>query len=82
MGKEREILIEYITKEFLNEEDAAGFTTESPLVSSRILDSISTLELVDYIEKTFDIEFSHHEVDQDNLDSIEKIIDFVKSKKQ
>ena len=82
MENDKNILKEYIKKEFLNDEDIAVFTEQTPLVSSRILDSISTLELVDFIEKQFSIEFNHHEVDQDNLDTIEKICAFVNSKKQ
>lgn len=78
----RNQITEYIKQEFLTEEDSLTFNADTPLVSSRILDSISTLELVDYLEKTFDIEFSHHEVDQDNLDSVDKIVNFVKYKKQ
>lgn len=72
---------EYIQTEFLNPEEIAGFTTITPLVSSRLLDSISTLQLVDFIEKTFEIEFSHHEVDEDNLDTVDRIYTFIKSKK-
>ncbi len=80
--KIKDHISDYIKQEFLNEDDAVNFTTETPLVSSRILDSISTLDLVDYIERTYGIEFNHHEVDQDNLDTVQKILDFVKSKKQ
>lgn len=74
-------ITEYIQAEFLTPEESAGFTPITPMVSSRLLDSISTLQLVDFIEKTFNIEFSHHEVDEDNLDTIERICAFIKSKK-
>lgn len=79
--KNKQSISEYIKEEFLNESEAAEFTDETPLVSSRIMDSISTLQLVDYIEKEFDIEFNHHEVDQDNLDTVNRIWEFIKSKK-
>ena len=50
------------------------------LISSRIIDSISTLKMVDYLEKKFNIEFQPHEVDTDNLDSIDLIAQFIASK--
>jgi acyl carrier protein len=81
-SKNKQFISEYIREEFLNEDEAIEFTDETLLVSSRIMDSISTLQLVDFIEKEFDIEFSHHEVDQDNLDSVNKIWEFIKSKKE
>jgi acyl carrier protein len=77
----RETISNYIKEEFLNEDDAITFGGDTPLVSSRIMDSISTLQLVDFIEKTFNIEFSHHEVDQDNLDTVNKIYAFIERKK-
>lgn len=77
----KQTITEYIETEFLNPEERAGFTPITPLVSSRLLDSISTLQLVDFIEKTFNVEFSHHEVDEDNLDTVERMCAFVNSKK-
>ena len=52
-----------------------------PLLSSGIIDSISALELVEFLEKTFHFEFQPHEVDQENLDTITRIEAFVKTKK-
>jgi len=72
---------DYIEKEFLNEDEASGFSNDTLLVSSRIMDSISTLQLVDFIETTYGIEFSPHEVDEDNLDSVDRITEFIKQKK-
>jgi len=83
MGDEKikSTVADYIEKEFLNEDEAADFSNDTLLVSSRIMDSISTLQLVDFIERTFEIEFSPHEVDEDNLDSVDKIFEFIKQKK-
>ena len=41
------------------------------------MDSVSTLQLVEYLEKEFKIEFEPHEVDNDNLNSVELISEFV-----
>ncbi len=69
----------YISTQLL---DDASFPLEyeTALISSGLIDSISTLKLVDYLEKKYHIEFLPHEVDKDHLDSIELIAAFVQSK--
>ena len=59
----------------------AEIAPDTPLLSSGLIDSVSTLELVDQIERTFNLEFAPHEVDRDNLDTAEKIAAFVATKK-
>lgn len=53
---------------------------DTPLMSGGLIDSISALELVDFLEKSFGFEFESHEVDQDNLDTIDKIVAFIERK--
>jgi len=53
---------------------------EFKLISDGLIDSISTLQLVDFIEKEFNIEFEAHEVDRDNLDTLSSIEKFIISK--
>lgn len=60
--------------------DSANFTDTTPLISSRLMDSIVALKLVSYLEETFNIEFQAHDVNQDNLDSVALIAAFVRSK--
>tara|TARA_R110002072_G_scaffold41085_3_gene115780 strand:+ start:12422 stop:12676 length:255 start_codon:yes stop_codon:yes gene_type:complete len=80
--KDKYFLLDYIKTEFLSNTEIKDFNEDTPLVSSRIMDSISTIQLVDFIEKEFEIEFFHHEVDQENLDSVNLMWEFIKSKKQ
>jgi acyl carrier protein len=60
--------------------DSVNFNETTPLISSRLIDSIIALKLVSYLEETFNIEFEAHEVNQDNLDTVALIAAFVKSK--
>ncbi|PTM08500.1 MAG: acyl carrier protein [Bacteroidetes bacterium] len=62
-------------------DDQEQLTNDVPLLSSGIIDSISALELVEFLEKTFHFKFQPHEVDQENLDTIARIEAFVKTKK-
>ncbi len=61
--------------------DNTKIENNTPLISGGFIDSISTLKMVDFLEKKFDIEFQPHEVDRENLDTIDLIVQFVLSKK-
>ena len=54
----------------------------TPLFSSGLLDSIALLEVVQLVEHHWSIQFHWSEVTLDNLDSLEKIANFVQSKIQ
>lgn len=70
----------YIRENFMtNPADKLDNTT--PLLSSGIIDSISALELVEFLEQNFKLEFKPHEVDQDNLNTIELMEAFIHKKK-
>ena len=70
----------FILSEFLPGEDPSQLTDATPLISAGILDSIATLRLVAYLEKTFSIEMSAHETDAEHLDTVERIARLVRSK--
>ena len=61
--------------------DTVVINNDTPLISSGIIDSISTLKMVEFLEGKYQIEFEPHEVDRENLDSVEMIAAFVLSKK-
>jgi acyl carrier protein len=60
---------------------AEDLKEDTPLLSSRLIDSISALLLVEFLEKSFEIAFKPHEVNQENLDSIQRMQDFINQKK-
>ena len=71
---------DFILGEFLPEEDPAQLTDTTPLISTGILDSIATLRLVAFLEKTFSITMAAHETDAEHLDTIERIAQLVRAK--
>ena len=71
---------EYLLEKFFEEDNKDELQDSTPLISGGILDSISTMQVVDYLEKEFNIEFEPHEVDEEFLDSIDLITETVKSK--
>lgn len=75
-----EIIKQFILAEFLPGEDPSLLVDSTPLITGGILDSLATLKMVEFLEKTFSIQIEAHEADVDNLDTIEKIVNFVASK--
>lgn len=71
---------DFILAEFLPGEDPAQLTDNTPLVSAGILDSIATLRLVAFLEKTFSISMAAHETDAEHLDTIARIAHLVRAK--
>jgi len=71
-------ILDHIQEEYGS--DTEKITHETPLLSSGIIDSISALELVEFLETAFKFEFQAHEVDQENLDTVNLIEAFVLAK--
>ncbi|WP_165245948.1 acyl carrier protein [Paludisphaera soli] len=72
----------FILNEFLPGEDPSELTDSTPLITGGILDSITTLKLVVYLEERFGITVEAHEAGVEHLDSIRQIADLVADKKQ
>lgn len=67
--------------ETIVQSDTATIENDTPLISGGVIDSISTLKLVNFLEEKYAIEFQPHDVDRENLDTIDLIAAFVLSKK-
>lgn len=76
----RESIRQFILDEFLPGEDPEQLLATTPLITGGILDSLATLKMVEFLEKTFSIRIEAHEADVDNLDTLEKIVGFVTGK--
>lgn len=71
----------FILNEFLPGEDPSELTESTPLITGGILDSITTLKLVVYLEERFGIIVEAHEAGVEHLDSIRQIADLIAEKK-
>jgi acyl carrier protein len=71
----------YILDQFLPGESPDALTDSTPLISGGILDSISTLKLVSFLEEQFGINLEAHEVDAEHLDTLDKVAALVTGKK-
>ena len=77
----RETVHAYILNEFLPGEDPSELTDETPLLTGGILDSISTLKLVSFLEDEFGVIVEAHEAGVENLDSVGLIARMIREKK-
>jgi acyl carrier protein len=71
---------QFLLEQFLPGEDPAQLTNDTPLVTGGILDSIATMQLVAYLEETFDIELQAHETSPDHLNTVAAIVRLVEAK--
>ncbi len=80
MNVMRETLRTYILENFLPGEDAKNLKDDTELKESGILDSLSTLKLVTFLEERFKVEFEADDLEAGNLATIESIERLVQSK--
>jgi acyl carrier protein len=71
---------DYILEEFLPGEDPSELTDDTPLITGGILDSISTLKLVTFLEDRFRVTLEAHEAGVEHLDTLGRITDLLVSK--
>ena len=77
----KERLREYILAEFLHGESPANLKDDTPLLTSGVLNSVDTLQLVTFAENSFGIEVEAHEASIENFDRIGDMGSFIEQKK-
>ncbi|GIV58968.1 acyl carrier protein [Rhodocaloribacter litoris] len=80
IGEIRAAVKDYILDEFLPGEDPDALTSDTPLITGGILDSIATVKLVGFLEDRFGVRFHAHEMSADYLDTLDDIANVVASK--
>ena len=73
MEEMKEVILEYIVDEYLDEDedDEVGF--DSPLISSGIVDSFSMVSLKVFLEKKFQIKLPDDEATSEAFDTVDSI---------
>ena len=70
----------YILEQFLPDANPDDLSADTRLISGGILDSLATVKLVVFLEQHFGIDVDAHEVNNDNLETIDLIAKLVRSK--
>ena len=72
----KEELIEYIKKEFVEDPDEE-IDESTPLMSSGLIDSLSIVSLVAFIDKKYGVKIPDEKGTVDNFETVTKIMDII-----
>ena len=78
----RDAVRAYILEQFLPGEDPRNLTDKTELKENGILDSLSTLKLVSFLEEQYGVEFEANDLEPGKLATIEAIERLVLSKQR
>ncbi|QDV20159.1 acyl carrier protein [Gimesia panareensis] len=70
----------FVADNFLFGEDPESLQNDDSFLETGIIDSTGVLELVAFIEDQYDVQVDDDELVPENLDSINRLIDFIESK--
>lgn len=71
-------IIDYVKKEYLEEEDEQEVDENTPLISSGIVDSFSMVSLKMFLEKKFSVKIPDEKATTEAFDSVNNIMDLLK----
>ena len=71
----------YILRTFLPGQDPQALTSSTRLISSGIIDSLATLELVGFLESQYGLELDAADVGASRLDTLADIAQLVQAKR-
>lgn len=74
----RDKLRQFMVEELQTPNDA--LESDSPLITSHIIDSLGMLQIVSFVESEFEVEIADDELVPTNFDSISAIAQLVESK--
>lgn len=78
MDEMKEIVLEYVVDEYLDEDEEDEVTYDSPLISSGIVDSFSMVSLKRFLENRYKISLPDDEATPEAFDTVNSICTLVK----
>jgi acyl carrier protein len=75
-----EVVRHFIVEHFLYGDTSSPLRPDDSFLDKGIIDSTGVLELVAYLQKTFNIEIEDQEIIPDNFDSIAKLTRYIQQK--
>jgi acyl carrier protein len=72
---------EFILTNFLFTSDDECLADDISFLEKGIIDSTGVLEIVGFLEETFSIKVEDNDINPDNLDSVQRIVAYVKKKR-
>lgn len=78
MSNIKDVVLEYVKNEYLEEGDDREVTYDTPLISGGIVDSFSMVSLKVFLETTYNIQIPDAKATPDAFDSVNNIINMLK----
>ncbi len=78
MDELHKAILEYVKKEYLDEDSDTEIDVDSPLISSGIVDSFSMVSLKSFLEKKYKISIPDAKASPEAFDSVTKIAKLVR----
>jgi acyl carrier protein len=78
MDESKQMIIDYIKKEFLEEDEDVEINENTPLISSGIVDSFSMVSLKTFLEKKYKIQIPDDKATPEAFDTVNNIIAVLK----
>lgn len=69
----RQVVRDYVVREYLEEDDERVITNTTPLISSGIVDSFSMVSLKRFLEQTYGVHIPDAEASSAAFDTVERI---------
>ncbi len=73
MDELKTVILDYVKKEYLEEDDDRVLTESSPLITGGIVDSFSMVSLKRFLERKYDIRIPDADATPDAFDTVDKI---------
>ena len=73
----RKAILEYVRREYLEEDDDRPLTETTRLISGGIVDSFSMVSLKRFLERKYDVKIPDADASPEAFDSVEKIAKLV-----
>ena len=75
-------LRQFVTDNFMYGKPYEGFADDHSFIERGIMDSTAVMELVAYLEKRYRVTFDDKDLSPDNLDSVNRLARYVRSRVQ
>jgi len=76
----REQLRQFILNNYLFTDEQSALADDASFLDNGILDSMGILELIDFLDETFNVKVAGDELVPENLDSINSVLKFLATK--
>lgn len=78
MDEVTKVVLDYVIREYLEDEDEREITETTPLISSGIVDSFSMVSLKRFLERKYGIRIPEAEATPEAFDTVQRIVALVR----